>query len=86
MLTMIRNVRLWTLGLCVLTIASAAAFAARAAGRVLSSQDIVSIKVVNQPDMDTPPANRTKARDVTKISKALEGFQCDIAGTVLGCF
>jgi len=57
-----------------------------AGGRVLTKSDIVSIKVVNQPDMDTPPANRTKARDVTKISKALEGFQCDIAGTVLGCF
>src|SRR6516225_991455 len=53
MLTMMRNVRLWTLGLCVLTIATGAAFAAWAAGRVLTSQDIVSIKVVNQPDMDT---------------------------------
>jgi protein-tyrosine kinase len=30
--------------------------------------------------------HRTKTRDVSKISKALEGFQCDIAGTVLARF
>jgi polysaccharide export outer membrane protein len=53
MLTTMRKVRLWTLGLCVLTIAAAAAFGARAGGRVLTPQDVVSIKVVNQPDMDT---------------------------------
>jgi polysaccharide biosynthesis/export protein len=53
MLTTMRKVRLWTLGLCVLTIAAAAAFGARAGGRVLTTQDVVSIKVVNQPDMDT---------------------------------
>ena len=53
MLTTMRKVRLWTLGLCVLTIGAAAAFGARAAGRVLTTQDVVSIKVVNQPDMDT---------------------------------
>jgi polysaccharide biosynthesis/export protein len=52
MLTM-RKVRLWTLGLCVLTMAAAAAFGARAGGRILTRQDVVSIKVVNQPDMDT---------------------------------
>ena len=53
MLTTMRKVRLWTLGLCVLSIGAAAAFGARAAGRVLTSQDVVTIKVVNQPDMDT---------------------------------
>ena len=53
MLTTMRKVRLWTLGLCVLSIAAAAAFGARAGGRVLTSQDVVTIKVVNQPDMDT---------------------------------
>jgi polysaccharide biosynthesis/export protein len=53
MLTTMRKVRLWTLGICVLTIAAAAAFGARAGGRVLATQDVVSIKVVNQPDMDT---------------------------------
>ena len=53
MLMTMRKVRLWTLGLCVLTIGAAAAVGARAAGRVLTTQDVVSIKVVNQPDMDT---------------------------------
>jgi polysaccharide export outer membrane protein len=53
MLMTMRKVRLWTLGLCVLTIGATAAFGARAAGRVLTIQDVVSIKVVNQPDMDT---------------------------------
>ncbi len=52
MLTM-RKVRLWTLGLSALTMAAAAAFDARAGGRILTSQDVISIKVVNQPDMDT---------------------------------
>jgi protein involved in polysaccharide export with SLBB domain len=52
MLTM-RNVRLWTLGLSVLTLAGAAANVARAGGRILTNQDVLSIKVVNQPDMDT---------------------------------
>ena len=53
MLMTMRKVRLWALGLCVLTIGAAAAFGARAAGRVLTTEDVVSIKVVNQPDMDT---------------------------------
>jgi Mrp family chromosome partitioning ATPase len=30
--------------------------------------------------------HRTKARDIIKISRALEGFQCDIAGTILSRF
>jgi polysaccharide biosynthesis/export protein len=53
MLTMTRQVRIWTLGLCALTFVAGAAFGARAGGRVLTQQDVVSIKVVNQPDMDT---------------------------------
>ena len=53
MLTTMRKVRLWTHRLCVLTMAAGAAFGARAGGRVLTDQDVVSIKVVNQPDMDT---------------------------------
>jgi polysaccharide export outer membrane protein len=53
MLTTMRKVRLWALGLSVLTIAAAAALGVRAAGRLLTPQDVVSIKVVNQPDMDT---------------------------------
>jgi polysaccharide export outer membrane protein len=53
MLTTMQKVRLWTLGLCVLTMAAVVAFGARAGGRILTRQDVVSIKVVNQPDMDT---------------------------------
>jgi polysaccharide biosynthesis/export protein len=53
MLTTMRKVRLWTLGLSVLTIAAVAAIGASAGGRALTTQDVVSIKVVNQPDMDT---------------------------------
>ena len=30
--------------------------------------------------------HRTRAKDISKISRALEGFQCDIAGTVLSRF
>jgi protein-tyrosine kinase len=30
--------------------------------------------------------HRTRVRDISTISKALEGFQCDIAGTVLARF
>jgi hypothetical protein len=30
--------------------------------------------------------HRTRVKDIGKISRALEGFQCDIAGTVLSRF
>src|SRR6516165_4656630 len=30
--------------------------------------------------------HRTRVRDIAKISRALEGFQCDVAGTVLSRF
>src|SRR5574337_1588056 len=46
--------RLWTIWLAVLTIGTIVAAGAHAAGgRVLARQDVLSIKVVNQPDMDT---------------------------------
>ena len=53
MLTTMRMARVWTLWLAVLTIGAVAPAWALAAGRVLTPQDSVSIKVVNQPDMDT---------------------------------
>jgi polysaccharide export outer membrane protein len=53
MLTTIRMARVWTLWLAVLMIAPVVPGWALAAGRVLTPQDSVSIKVVNQPDMDT---------------------------------
>jgi polysaccharide biosynthesis/export protein len=53
MLTTIRMARRWTLWLAVLTIGAVVPDWALAAGRVLTPQDSVSIKVVNQPDMDT---------------------------------
>jgi len=53
MLTTMRIGRLWRLWLAVLAIAAVVPGSALAAGRVLTPQDSISIKVVNQPDMDT---------------------------------
>jgi polysaccharide biosynthesis/export protein len=53
MLTTIRMTRVWTLWLAVLIIGAVVPGWVLAAGRVLTPQDSVSIKVVNQPDMDT---------------------------------
>ncbi len=53
MLTTIRMARSWMLWLAVLTVAAVVPVWALAAGRVLTPQDSISIKVVNQPDMDT---------------------------------
>jgi polysaccharide biosynthesis/export protein len=53
MLTTMRMARQWMLWLAVLTIGAIVPGWALAAGRVLTPQDTVSIKVVNQPDMDT---------------------------------
>jgi polysaccharide export outer membrane protein len=53
MLTTMRMARLWTLWMAVLAIGAAVPGWAFAAGRILTPQDSVSIKVVNQPDMDT---------------------------------
>lgn len=53
MLTTKRILRFLTLWLGVLAIGVVACVAARAAGRVLTMSDVVTIKVVNQPDMDT---------------------------------
>ena len=54
MLTTMRMARLGTLWLAVLTVVAVfPTWALAAGGRVLTQQDSVSIKVVNQPDMDT---------------------------------
>ena len=53
MLTTMRMARLGTLWLAVLAIGVAVPGLALAAGRILTPQDSISIKVVNQPDMDT---------------------------------
>ena len=53
MLTTMRIARRWMLWLAVLAMAAVVPGWALAAGRVLTPQDLVSIKVVNQPDMDT---------------------------------
>jgi polysaccharide export outer membrane protein len=48
-----RNCWLWILCLGAFSLAEVAAVPALAAGRALTTSDVVSIKVVNQPDMDT---------------------------------
>jgi polysaccharide biosynthesis/export protein len=53
MLTTMRMAWVWTLWLAVLAIGVVVPGWAFAAGRVLTPQDSVSIRVVNQPDMDT---------------------------------
>jgi polysaccharide biosynthesis/export protein len=54
MLITMRMARVWTLWLAALTVvALVPTWALAAGGRVLTQQDSVSIKVVNQPDMDT---------------------------------
>src|ERR1700678_2085902 len=53
MLTTMRMARVGTLWLAVLAMGAGVPGWALAAGRVLTPQDSVSIRVVNQPDMDT---------------------------------
>jgi polysaccharide biosynthesis/export protein len=53
MLKTMRMARLRMLWLAVLAIGAAVPVLALAAGRILTPQDSISIKVVNQPDMDT---------------------------------
>jgi polysaccharide export outer membrane protein len=54
MLITMRMARVWILWLAALTVvALVPTWAIAAGGRVLTQQDSVSIKVVNQPDMDT---------------------------------
>jgi polysaccharide biosynthesis/export protein len=53
MLKTMRMAQLWRLWLAVLAIGAVVPGWALAAGRILTPQDSVSIKVVNQPDMDT---------------------------------
>ena len=52
-MTTMRIARRWMLWLAVLAMSAAVPGWALAAGRILTPQDTVSIKVVNQPDMDT---------------------------------
>jgi polysaccharide biosynthesis/export protein len=53
MLTTMRMVRFWLLWLGVSILWAGGGGAAYAAGRTLTTSDVVAIKVVNQPDMDT---------------------------------
>src|SRR5580704_2882901 len=86
MLKTMRIARLWRLWLAVLAIGAAVPGWALAAGRVLTPQDVVSIKVVNQPDMDTttrvetdgtisfPYVGRIRAAGLTEdqVARAIE--------------
>jgi polysaccharide export outer membrane protein len=53
MLTTMRKVRLWILFFSGWAVGVAMSGGAYAAGRALTALDVVTIKVVNQPDMDT---------------------------------
>jgi polysaccharide export outer membrane protein len=53
MLKTMRIARRWTLWVAVLAVGVVVPGWALAAGRILTPQDSISIKVVNQPDMDT---------------------------------
>jgi polysaccharide export outer membrane protein len=87
MVTTMRMARLWTLWLAVLTIGAVVPIWAFAAGgRVLTPQDSITIKVVNQPDMDTttrvetdgtisfPYVGRIRAAGLTEdqVARAIE--------------
>ena len=87
MLTTMRMARLWTLWLAVLTIGAVVpSWALAAGGRVLTPQDTITIKVVNQPDMDTttrvetdgtisfPYVGRIRAAGLTEdqVARAIE--------------
>ncbi len=87
MVTTMRMARLWTLWLAVLTIGAVVpTWALAAGGRVLTPQDSITIKVVNQPDMDTttrvetdgtvsfPYVGRIRAAGLTEdqVARAIE--------------
>ena len=87
MATTMRMARLWTLWLAVLTIGAVVpSWALAAGGRVLTPQDSITIKVVNQPDMDTttrvetdgtisfPYVGRIRAAGLTEdqVARAIE--------------
>jgi polysaccharide export outer membrane protein len=87
MLTTMRMARLWTLWLAVLTIGAVVpTWALAAGGRTLTPQDTITIKVVNQPDMDTttrvetdgtisfPYVGRIRAAGLTEdqVARAIE--------------
>ena len=44
---------LWVIGVAVLLLVAAAASATQAGGRVLTTSDVVAIRIVNQPDLNT---------------------------------
>jgi protein involved in polysaccharide export with SLBB domain len=44
---------LWGIGVAVLLLVAAAASATQAGGRVLTTSDVVAIRIVNQPDLNT---------------------------------
>ena len=87
MLTMIRMAQRWTLWLAILAIGAVVpTWALAAGGRVLTPQDTITIKVVNQPDMDTttrvetdgtisfPYVGRIRAAGLTEdqVARAIE--------------
>jgi polysaccharide biosynthesis/export protein len=87
MLTTMRMARLWRLWLAVLAIGAVVpTWALAAGGRVLTPQDTITIKVVNQPDMDTttrvetdgtisfPYVGRIRAAGLTEdqVARAIE--------------
>jgi polysaccharide biosynthesis/export protein len=87
MVTTMRMARLWMLWLVVLTIGAVApTWALAASGRVLTPQDSITIRVVNQPDMDTttrvetdgtisfPYVGRIRAAGLTEdqVARAIE--------------
>src|ERR1700722_4516810 len=87
MLTTMRMARLWRLWLAALAIGAVVpTWALAAGGRVLTPQDTITIKVVNQPDMDTttrvetdgtisfPYVGRIRAAGLTEdqVARAIE--------------
>jgi polysaccharide export outer membrane protein len=87
MVTTMRMARPWMLWLAVLTIGAVVpTWALAASGRVLTPQDSITIKVVNQPDMDTttrvesdgtisfPYVGRIRAAGLTEdqVARAIE--------------
>ncbi len=77
-----RMARFWIFCLGVLVLEAVAAVPAHAGGRILTTSDVVAIKVVNQPDMDTttrveldgtinfPYVGRVKAAGLTEDNLA----------------
>jgi polysaccharide export outer membrane protein len=89
---MMRKAALWALRLGVLSLMTAGVPAARGAGRVLTPMDVVVIRVVSQPDLDTtmrvapdgtinfPYVGRIKAAGLTEdeLARAVEKRLVDL--------